>query len=105
MADETYNGWTNRETWAAALHLSNTEWLYNGAREVVASTDPVGEYSRATALEEWVTGIIESQREVQDDKTVVGPTREDPDLTMMDREVGSWWRVDWREVAEGLLED
>lgn len=24
---DEYNGWTNRETWAVALHLNNTEWL------------------------------------------------------------------------------
>jgi hypothetical protein len=23
--DETYNGWTNRETWAVSLHLGNNQ--------------------------------------------------------------------------------
>lgn len=34
--DETYNGWTNRETWVVNLWLSNDEGLYNRTREVVA---------------------------------------------------------------------
>lgn len=35
MTDDTYNGWTNRETWALALHVDNEEWLYTESREAV----------------------------------------------------------------------
>lgn len=68
---EEYNGWTNRETWACALHLSNTEWLY-GLALAYARQDEWG-----GALAEWV---------------MVG-------------DVGSLWRVDWKAVRDGLVED
>ena len=31
--DQTYNGWTNYETWNVALHIGNDEFLYNEARK------------------------------------------------------------------------
>jgi hypothetical protein len=33
IADQTYNGWTNYETWNVALWIGNDEGLYNIARE------------------------------------------------------------------------
>ena len=35
MEDNTYNGWSNRETWAANLHLSNDYRWYTLTMEVV----------------------------------------------------------------------
>ena len=33
--NETYNGWTNYETWNAALWMNNDEFLYNTAKACV----------------------------------------------------------------------
>ena len=34
IADQTYNGWTNYETWNVALWIQNDEGFYHLAREV-----------------------------------------------------------------------
>lgn len=98
-----YQGWTNRETWAASLWISNERGLYEGAREVIAAAvngdDLVGPYTAGNALEEWITNVRDDNRESAETGMEI------PEITMMDREVGSWWRVNWREVADGLMED
>jgi hypothetical protein len=33
LAQETYNGWSNYETWNVALWIGNDEGLYNVAKE------------------------------------------------------------------------
>ena len=33
MTDQTYNGWTNWETWNVALWIGNDEYLYREARK------------------------------------------------------------------------
>ena len=35
MTDTTYQGWTNWETWNAALWIGNDEFLYNTAKACV----------------------------------------------------------------------
>jgi hypothetical protein len=97
MADIGYQGWTNRETWAASLHLSTTEWLYNAARSVIG---PHERDDAADVLESWCEELIDELHETIDEHPEMG--RPNDVLVMMDREVGSWWRVNWREVAEGL---
>ena len=37
--DTTYNGWTNYETWNAALWIGNDEFLYNTAKACVEFAD------------------------------------------------------------------
>lgn len=95
MTDDRYNGYTNRETWAASLHLSNDEWLYNLATETMA-------LDNADRLKEVVMDLVEVNRDAQD--SGASPGEQISVVTMMDREVGSWWRVDWNDVAEGFAE-
>lgn len=39
MADETYQGWTNRETWCVHLWLTNEATLYAGALAAAKAVD------------------------------------------------------------------
>lgn len=75
MSDE-YNGWPNRETWAANVWLSNTESTYLSCQN--KSADEIKEF-----VEELKSG---------------GNTNE------MFSEIGSLWRVDWSYIAESFKE-
>ncbi|MCP5004232.1 MAG: hypothetical protein GY941_09870 [Planctomycetes bacterium] len=85
MTDTTYNGWTNRSTWALALHLDNNEGDHNYWRErttehydstaeylqLAADEDPGASYDEvnvrndaayltANELESWLDELYES---------------------------------------------
>jgi hypothetical protein len=105
MEYENYNGWTNRETWAVKLHLDNTEgWqkhVYNLAEEIL-ETKEVLELDNdslnsmlAEQIEEFVTELKEQAFEQ--------PTPSSEEL--MVRDVGSFWRVDYLEIARAFFEE
>ena len=79
---DTYNGWTNYETWACNLWLTNDESIYHSALSVESSQD----------LQEWVEGLSDLKQE-------------DAMLTSMFNDIGSMWRVNWNEVFDGLHEE
>jgi hypothetical protein len=80
---DTYNGWTNRETWACNLWLNNDESMYQFVYTEVGSSQE---------LQEWVEGLddLKSESEI---------------LRTMFNDIGSMWRVNWNEIFNGLHED
>lgn len=59
MADnESYNGWTNRETWALMLHINNDQGLHEEFQAVVqaAANDGDDQYQ----IEDQVRESVES---------------------------------------------
>ena len=89
---EEYNGWTNHETWAADLWLSNDEGLYNEVREIVKNSKD--EWDAEKSIKEYV----EELREMVDS----GEAGEE--LKLMFNDIGSLWRVNWGEIAEAWIE-
>ncbi|MFF4777609.1 hypothetical protein ACFY05_32690 [Microtetraspora fusca] len=82
MTDETYQGWCNRETWALHLWLTNEEALYHESRARAADGE--------SALRDWVENDLWPELHQTHDGLV------------MLKDVGSLWRVDWRELAAAL---
>ena len=120
---DEYNGWTNRETWAASLHLSNDYGIYtmvNGwaidahaAAVEDAETDPMGWHASGimsvdrltvrnleTKLHDYIDDLRARIIAATDDASEMPSETE----TMMVLEIGSDWRVDWVEVATNWLD-
>lgn len=101
--DDTYNGWVNRETWAAALHLSNDYDLYQTM--LALARDNPGRAQLADAISEWVDENIIYPVLYPDPGRDFHP----PTLLALARnmiaDVGSFWRVDWRAVADSFREE
>jgi len=95
MADTTYNGWTNWETWQINLWLDNEEPLYRRKvsflRSVVA---PIADLGVTDALIGYVQRWCES---VFPDGT--------PDMRGDEKETVKvqWARVNWTEIAEHFV--
>lgn len=113
MCDETYNGWTNRETWAANLHLSNDEGLYSLALETVA--EALEQWEPPAALADYyedpdnlaagrVSVAADSLRDLFEELTDRDSDMLAPEFRdMVVGDVGSTWRIDWREIAPHWL--
>ena len=109
--DETdrYNGYANRETWAFNLHWQNDQGLYNETLDVarrqledvdddgndVDNVDGFGSSATDYAIGEHV---VTYWRDYLDER-MTGPNDM---LRMFDREVGSWWRIDYAEVGAAV---
>ena len=111
--DETYNGYTNRETWALNLHWQNDQGLYletlERARDYLRETYgadwadmPADEMQGAAyGVGELIRDHWEAQCESWSEETGE-PTPEI--LELMRRDVGSWWRVDVAEIGAAVVE-
>lgn len=95
MTDTRYNGWSNYETWAANLWLTNDaggdEWLRDNAQECFE--DAEGDRSEA-AIE--LAGRIESFHD-----------EFYPEVSGLFADLlrSAYDAIDWREIAENALAD
>lgn len=87
MAEKTYNGWTNYETWCVNLWLSNDQGSYNATREIVAEGE---DYEAAERLKEWVAAE--------------GFPLKEPSL-YSDLLTGALSEVNWLEVVKAFREE
>lgn len=114
MPEEEYNGWKNRETWATALHLSNDYDLYHtilGIRthvelEIAENGSPTDVWTKEQAIR-FV--FEDSLKEYVEEQMSIAYWKEHgivmPDVFIrMQEDVGSLWRVNWRDVANSFLE-
>lgn len=100
MTDDTYNGWTNRETWALMLWIDNDEGLQSWARDIVRDNTQHGAGALEEAFREWVESILT--------RSGYENTFGEPwpgNLADVAEDVGSLWRVNWHEAIESIRTD
>ena len=111
MADE-YEGWSNHETWAANLWLANDQSLYEVVREEALRAvdeaddpEPGGPFTLRTIathdLADWLEQTFEEFAHGDGEDDYV-PS---PGIYKMLEDIGSLYRVDWHEVADGWIVD
>jgi hypothetical protein len=106
MIDNTYNGWTNRETWAVALWINNDQgWqedVYDALREAIdMQTDEL----TASKAGEIVRENVETLLTVDGYVEMTGEDHLPAELSRIAEDIGSLYRVDWREIGESFLRD
>ncbi len=97
MSDETYEGWTNRETWAVKLHWDNNEGDYHYFTAQAKTFKEAGETTYAFA------DFLKARAEEIKDMVMEGDARQEAKDFIDD--VGSLWRVDWVEIAEAYYNE
>jgi hypothetical protein len=93
---ETYNGWTNRETWAVVLWIDNEQGWQDSVHDAIRE-------SLHLSLEVDASFAGEVVREnVEDTLDMLAENDLDTFRNVRDN-FGSLWRVDWREVGQHFL--
>jgi hypothetical protein len=97
-----YNGWSNRETLATALHINNDQYLYETAndytRQEVEGHDEgeeINAYYLGQTLRSWI----------EDDLLTIENISGNQGLFSMLTDIGSLYRVDWTEIADSFLSE
>lgn len=117
MSDDTYNGWTNRETWALKLWLDNDQNLYAMAHERVGVALMVLRDDDSAAYPSWCDTVEERAKwdALRAGEAIKDLWEEltDPDEGLMGAEqalsmvkdVGSDYRVNWDEIGAAYVEE
>jgi hypothetical protein len=100
---DAYNGWTNRETWAVGLWINNDQGLQESVHDALheytsmAADEPLSPSKAGEVVHEYLEDLFDL-----DNYEDGGFSRE---LQTMREDIGSMWRVDWREVGAAFLRD
>lgn len=97
METQEYNGWANRETWATMLHIDNDQYLYETAKDyAVTALEEYKEQARyelAQTLQNWIEEDLLTRENIAGNEG----------LWLMLSDIGSLYRVNWREIADSLI--
>ena len=103
-----YNGWTNRETWATMLHIDNDQALLEIAMDYARTareehrnddtSDPeaclsMAIYCLQETLKMWLEEDLLTRENIAGNQG----------LWLMLSDIGSLYRVNWREIADSLI--
>lgn len=93
MKDQTYNGWTNYETWLVALWLDNERSSYEDIRQLVDENQKLEIYQ----LGDLIKGYVENMPEYLE-------ATEKPSM-INDLLTSALIEVDFTEIAQHLIDE
>lgn len=117
QSSETYQGWTNRETWVVALHINNDQGWQESVHDALrAYVDSIsvralidGNLTRDhVAAGEIVRENVEEMLDPNSDLHLgAGGTLKwyAESIWPVVEDIGSLWRVNWTELGRSFLED
>ncbi len=112
MSDETYNGWTNRETWAVALHINNDQGWQESVMEELRATigDDPNPDDENVGMTDWEAGEmvrenVERVITVDGYAEMTGEDHLPRELSVIAEDIGSLYRVNWSEIGASFLSD
>lgn len=97
MSEETYEGWTNKETWAVKLHWDNNQADYSFFTQQAKEFKEEGK-----SVIDFSDFLKEQLEEIQETVFNGEGTEEARNLL---RDVGSIWRVNYDEIAKAYYEE
>ncbi len=108
MSDK-YNGWTNRETWAAHLWLANdqsTHEFWADEIEGLKRASWTANLKGHPCMASWVRGTLATRLKEEFANITQDAMQRDGVLTarafQVLHDIGSLWRVNWDEIAAAL---
>lgn len=108
--NDKYSGWTNRETWAAHLCLTNSESAMRSVRDLIDGLTRLAPFETSGVLttDQFVRSrlakSLNDQYETAWAVLIDSPSEVPRDLRMELQDIGSLWRVDWDEIVRALLD-
>ena len=102
MESKDYNGWSNRETWATNLHITNDQYLYETAIDYTKQeieghdkAEVINPYHLGETLRDWIENDLLTFENVSVNK----------ELFNMLTDIGSFYCVNWREIADNFIQE
>ena len=99
MNEQEYNGWSNRETWATNLWLTNDYGMTKDLEIYFQELHNEGEPTTPEILRDFVEYVETYVNELLEFENL------NPTTYSMLTDIGSLYRVNWREIAQGFSEE